>query len=130
MTTPSSPSALEACGDETNALQTMVPKRQDDTSDYGSDFTPDEVELLSGLLYGVPESDLPPILPDLRLENIEDNEGPPGARLPLRLSQDDWIRHAPSLRVSKRPLALEIDGDEGAVHKKSMWRVIRFGSTN
>lgn len=101
-------------------MQPAVPQHPDDASDYGSDFTPDEEELLSGLISGAPEPDIPAVLPELRLEDIDEDEGARGARLPLHLSQDDWIHQAPSLRVSKRPLVVEIDGDKNAIPKKSM----------
>lgn len=50
----------------------------DVASDYGSDFTPDEEEILSGLLQQAPV----PATEDagLILRDIEDNEDPPGAR--------------------------------------------------
>lgn len=50
----------------------------DITSDYGSDFTPDEEAILHGLLRHAPVA----VNPTLILKDIEDNEKSRGARLP------------------------------------------------
>ena len=58
------------------------------TSDYGSDFTPDEEEILNALLYPVPEQDDNPNSDsNLVLKDIEDEQGCRGARVPYSHSQ-------------------------------------------
>ncbi|KAI4243664.1 MAG: hypothetical protein LQ352_006985 [Teloschistes flavicans] len=58
---------------------------QDAISDYGSDFTPDEEELLYSLLQQKP--DLSAQKEVLVLGGIEDHEGPSGAKIPRMLYQ-------------------------------------------
>lgn len=50
-------------------------------SDYGSDFTPDEEEILQSLLQQAPAASLTEEL-DLVLKDVEDHEGPRGIRIP------------------------------------------------
>ena len=50
-------------------------------SEYGSDFTPDEEEILHSLLQQAPSATLTEDL-SLVLKDIEDNESPRGARVP------------------------------------------------
>ncbi len=50
-------------------------------SEYGSDFTPDEEEILHGLLQQAPSATLTEDL-SLVLKDIEDDESPRGARVP------------------------------------------------
>jgi len=104
--------------------------QQDRASDYGSDFTPDEEEILRSLLQGAREQNNPLTDPDLLLKDIEDNEGPRGARLPPRLSQEEWIHQAPSLRISKARLAVENIRDESDITEESMLGVISSGNTD
>ncbi|KAL9578657.1 MAG: hypothetical protein Q9212_005583 [Teloschistes hypoglaucus] len=59
---------------------------QDAISDYGSDFTPDEEEILHSLLQQ-PKPDLAAQKEVLVLGGIEDHEGPSGARIPRLLYQ-------------------------------------------
>ncbi|KAL8865398.1 MAG: hypothetical protein Q9198_009344 [Flavoplaca austrocitrina] len=50
-------------------------------SDYGSDFTPDEEEILQSLLQQAPAATFTEEL-DLVLKDVEDHEGPRGIRIP------------------------------------------------
>lgn len=59
---------------------------QDAISDYGSDFTPDEEEILYSLLQQ-PKPDLAAQKEVLVLGGIEDHEGPSGARIRRLLYQ-------------------------------------------
>lgn len=62
-------------------MATAVAEQQDGFSDYGSDFTPDEEEILRGFLPQAPlEPDNPITDPDLLLKDIEDERTPRGAR--------------------------------------------------
>lgn len=58
----------------------VVPNDISSTSDYGSDFTPDEEEILNGLLQRLPVGSPPPV--DLLLKDIENDETPLGAKFP------------------------------------------------
>ncbi|KAL9101267.1 MAG: hypothetical protein Q9163_003465 [Psora crenata] len=60
----------------------------DEVSDYGSDFTPDEEEILVGLLQQGLEVDNPNLDPDLQVKNIADNEGPCVAGIPSLLGNE------------------------------------------
>ncbi|KAL8816359.1 MAG: hypothetical protein Q9223_004617 [Gallowayella weberi] len=67
-----------------------TPVEADTTSNYGSDFTPDEEEILHSLLQEAPAATLPEDL-DLALKDINDNETPRGARIPRRSQyQQQW----------------------------------------
>lgn len=84
----------------------MQKQTQEDSSDYGSDFTPDEEELLNELLARAdqpatpPEqkaeeaaaqlSDLKPLQESLLVTDIEDNEIPHSARVPKVLGREAW----------------------------------------
>ena len=61
----------------------------DAASDYGSEFSPDEVELLTGLLSTTPPPDAVADEP-LIITDIEDYEDPKGVRLPKVLGQVKW----------------------------------------
>ena len=64
-------------------MEGVILEQQDGISDYGSDFTPDEEEILNVLLQQVPAESV--VDSDLLLKDIEDNEGPLGARFPRAL---------------------------------------------
>ncbi|CAD6584099.1 MAG: hypothetical protein ASARMPRED_001595 [Alectoria sarmentosa] len=85
-----------------------VTDQQDGFSDYGSDFTPDEEEILNALLHPK-QDDGPNTDPDLLLKNIEDEQGPRGARVPHRQGQQ-FPEHSP-LPVSKTRITIRLDGD-------------------
>lgn len=66
----------------------------DATSDYGSDFTPDEEEILSSLLQRAPAAHFEDT--GLLIKDIEDNESSRGARVPRTYP---WRQH---LSASKK----------------------------
>ena len=75
-------------------MEGSILEQQDGISDYGSDFTPDEEEILNILLQQVPAKSIADS--DLLLKDIEDNESPRGARFPRSV----WCKgRNPSLRV-------------------------------
>ena len=61
----------------------------DATSDYGSDFSPDEVDILNELLSQTPAAEGEPDEP-LVIIDIEDYEDPKGVRLPKILGEVKW----------------------------------------
>ena len=63
-------------------------EEQEGFSDYGSDFTPDEEEILKALLQQPFEPDNPITQADLKLNDVEDAVNPKGARIRRR----DWSR--------------------------------------
>ena len=79
--------------------------KQDEASDYGSDFTPDEEEILRSLLQQTPPTVA--TYPGLVLNDLEDNEGPQGAKvhwLHVRQqqpgsSQSPTQKHTPHLPI-------------------------------
>ncbi|KAK4695785.1 exonuclease V, partial [Lecanoromycetidae sp. Uapishka_2] len=88
-----------------------VTDQHDSLSEYGSDFTPDEEELLSGLLQQVPDQgDNPNTDPNRQLGDIEDDEGPRGARIPRRLAREDHDRQIAFAQTPEKKRATnEID---------------------
>jgi len=64
------------------AMEIPAAEQQDGLSDYGSDFTPDEEEILKSLLQqGPQEPDNPITDPDLDFKDVEDEATPKGARV-------------------------------------------------
>ena len=109
-------------GDEARGMQNTVSDQQDAASDYGSEFTPDEEEILNGLLQAPPapeSSDNPITDSELLLQDIEGNEGPRGIRLPV------FLQHAlsSSMRVPEvadKRLQVQFDhSTEGSTNGKS-----------
>lgn len=97
---------------EAEAMDMPVTDQQDGFSEYGSDFTPDEEEILNALLQQPPEQDDGPNTdPDLLLKDIEDEKGPRGARIPCRQGQQ-CQEHLP-LPVSKTRIRIQLDGHIG-----------------
>lgn len=81
------------------------------TSDYGSDFTPDEEEILNALLHPVPEQDDNPNSDsNLVLKDIEDEQGHRGARVPY--SHGPQSQAYPPLPVSKTRDAVQLDSGD------------------
>ncbi|KAL8871517.1 MAG: hypothetical protein Q9174_002670, partial [Haloplaca sp. 1 TL-2023] len=83
---------------------------QDEVSDYGSDFTPDEEEILRSLLQQTP----PTIAtdPDLVLNDLEDNEGPEGAKAHwLRVRQQQPGSSQSETRKQTPHLPIEVADD-------------------
>ena len=67
---------------ETDEMESSVDEQEESLSDYGSDFTPDEEEILKGLLQGAPsEADNPIADPDLQLKDLKDDFTHKGARV-------------------------------------------------
>ena len=95
---------------EAEAIDMSVADQQDGSSDYGSDLTPDEEEILNALLHHTPEQDAGPNTdPDLLLKDIEDAEGPRGAIVPHRQGQQSQEYYP--LPVSKTRPTIRHDGD-------------------
>lgn len=91
-------------------MEIAVTGQQDGLSDYGSDFSPGEEEILNGLLHYNPKQDDGPIKdPDLILQDIEHEKGPRGARVPPR--QDQQIKNQSQLLLYQPDLAIQLDGD-------------------
>ena len=91
-------------------MDIAVTGQQDGFSDYGSDFSPDEEEILNRLLYHNPKQDDGPVRdPDLILQDIEHEKGPRGARVPRR--QDQQIKDQSLLLLYQDNLAIQLDGD-------------------
>ena len=97
---------------EAEAMDMPVTDQQDGLSDYGSDFTPDEEEILNALLQQAPEQvqdDGPNGDPDLLLKGIENEKGPRGAKVPRRQGQQS--EEHPSLPLSETRVTIHINGD-------------------
>ena len=76
--------------DEVAGMAMPIISQEDGFSDYGSDFSPDQEEILNRLLHQSPEQDDCPIsYPGLQLQDIEHEQGPRGARVPRRQNQQD-----------------------------------------
>lgn len=97
---------------EAGAMDVPVTDQQDGFSDYGSDFTPDEEEILNALLHQAPEQvqdDGPNRDPDLLLKGIGNEEGPWVAKVPRRQGQQSQ-EHS-SLPLSETRITIRFDGD-------------------
>ena len=78
------------------------------TSDYGSDFSPDEEEILNALLHPVPEQDDNPNSDsNLVLKDIEDEQGHRGARVPYSHGQQSQAH--PPLPISQTRDTVQLD---------------------
>ena len=96
--------------DEAAAMDIPVTGQQDGFSDYGSDFSPDEEEILNGLLHQTREQDDGPNSdPGLLLHDIKHEEGPRGARVPHRQGQQDQDHSL--LPSYQNELAIQLHGD-------------------
>ncbi|KAL8697808.1 MAG: hypothetical protein Q9224_002135 [Gallowayella concinna] len=93
-----------------------TPVEADATSNYGSDFTPDEEEILHGLLQEAPAAILADGL-DLVLKDINDNESPRGARIPRmsRYKQQRSRRSSIRTRKQRSHVALEVADDNSDI---------------
>ena len=97
---------------EVEAMDVPVTDQQDGFSDYGSDFTPDEEEILNALLHQGPEQvqdDGPNRDPDLLLKGIGNEEGPRVAKVPRRHGQQS--QEYTSLPLSETSIAIRLDSD-------------------
>ena len=89
-------------------------EQQDDSGDYGSDFTSDEEALLNQLLSELPTE--PGADRKLVVKGIEDDERPKGARLPRGLERER--RNRPEGASWQTPntfeaIAIEVELDGG-----------------
>ena len=87
----------------------------DDSSDYGSDFTADEEGLLDQLLSKLPPE--PRADPKLVVKDIEDDDGPRGAKVPRVLGQERRNRPEGTSWQGPKTLqavAVEIELDGGS----------------
>ena len=91
-------------------MEMPVIGQQDDFSDYGSDFSPDQEEMLNRLLHQSPEQDDCPISnPGLLLQDIDHEQRLRGARVPRR---QDHQNSGPSLALSyEKSVAIQLNGD-------------------
>lgn len=112
-------------------MEVPAADQHDGLSDYGSDFTPDEEEILKGLLQRVPDNgDNPTTDPDQRLKDIEDNEGPRGMRMPRRFGREQFVSENVSTDTpEKRMVTIQFDGDI-TPSKDGMYRVAQAASTD
>ena len=87
-----------------------VTGQQDGLSEYGSDFSIDEEEILNELLHQSPKQDDGPNRDsDLLLQDIEHEEGPRGARVSRRQGQQPKDHSLPLLYQDNS--AIQLDGD-------------------
>lgn len=89
---------------------------EDGNSDYGSEINSDEEVSLTELLQQAPSKQ--GTAPPLVLQDIEDNEGPRGARLPRRLGRERRDREETPVQMpNTRPhdrIAFEIESYRSA----------------
>ncbi len=106
-----------------------VGEQQDGFSDYGSDFTPDEEEILRSLLQRAPpEQDNPITDPDLLLKDIEDERTPRGARVRMLGYEPHSM---PNLTLVEKRVTIQNDGDgDGDILTQGTLRERVSGSTN
>lgn len=91
-------------------MEMPVIGQEDGFSDYGSDFSPDQEEILNRLLYQSPEqNDCPISDPGLLLQDIEHEQGPRGARVPRRQNQQNPSPSLPLLH--ENTFAIQLNGD-------------------
>ena len=111
---------------EAGNMDVIVTEQQDGLSDYGSDFTPDEEEILKGLLQQPPrEPDNPITDPDLQLKDIDDEAIPKRARV-SKLGYDSRL---PSNLASENKIAIQEIGNGGNC-SNSMFCATWLTSTN
>lgn len=89
-------------------MDVPVTGQQDGFSDYGSDFSAGEEEIINGLLHQSPEQDDDPTR-DLLLQDIEHEESPRRARVPRRQHQQN--HEQPLLLLYQTNCAIQLDGD-------------------
>ena len=97
--------------DEAEAMDEPVSGLQDDLSNYGSDFSSGDEEVLNALLHQTSgQDDCPNRDPVLLLKDIEDQEGPRGARVLRRRGQNSQEKSLPL--VSKTRSKTQLNGDK------------------
>lgn len=97
-------------------MEVAFTDQNDGLSDYGSDFTADEEEILRGLLEQAPfhEANLPEASSNLQLRDIEDDESPRGAKVLRRLGYERQNHDMPAVQLPEREksmVTIQIEGD-------------------
>ena len=97
-------------------MELSVTDHDDGLSDYGSDFTADEEEILKGLLEQVPshEESLLEASATLQLRDIEDDESPRGAKVLRRLGYERRSHDlfgVQTLEREQKMVRIQIEGD-------------------
>ena len=88
-----------------------VTDQRDGISDYGSEFSADEEEILNTLLHQTSDhGDISNRGPDLLLNDIEDEESPRGAKILRRREQK--ISGYPLLPLSESVVETQLDRDD------------------
>ena len=101
--------AQRCFSNEGGEMEVAITDQQAEFSDYGSDFTPDEEEILTGLLQQAPqEPDNPITDPDLQLKDIEDEVTPRGARV---RALEYELRALPTPTKPKKSVTFQAVGD-------------------
>jgi hypothetical protein len=86
-----------------SSLNVSKAHQQDDDSEYGSDFTADEEEILNGILSQLPQSQAAStVVEDRVIPSIEDNEASSTTRTARVLGRPQWIQtdDSDSMRTS------------------------------
>ena len=98
--------------DDTSTMVSPIVGDADGISDYGSDFTPDEEEILNGLLHPEQQDTLEDLDAGLCVKDIEDEESPRGAKV-RRLVLEQQHQPLPQIALSdeKKRIDIQIDGD-------------------
>ena len=90
-------------------------------SDYGSDLDEEQEDLVNQVLGEIPN--IPESTPPLVIRDIEDNEGPSGAKVPSALGKGRLQYYRASLRTDSDPLQsgaiiqIQLDGGGSAQSK-------------
>lgn len=92
-------------------MEGAILEQQDGISDYGSDFTPDEEEILNVLLQQAPAGSTTDL--DLLLKDIEDDEGPRGARMHCTLGRERRHLSLP-IQAAEKSLPIEVEWDNSS----------------
>lgn len=97
------------------------------SSDYGSDFNPEEEEALIELLSQVPlQVDA---APTFRLDDIEDHKSPRGAILPRRVTRERWdeiyYTTGSILETEQNGASLKSGGDKGSAQTGTLLYTLR-----
>lgn len=98
---------------------------QEELSDYGSDFTPDQEEILNGFLQQEPV----PSDSDILIKDIKDEETPRGAR--ICKSGHEEHPPLPSPTGQKKRVTIQIDGhSDSDILSKSTYPAPAPNNTN
>lgn len=86
----------------------MDPSVADQQDEYGSDFSPDEEEIINGLLQAPREPNNPITDSDLLLNDVEDEKTPRGT-IVRRLGCEQRLLLSPA--TEKRRVTIQVDGN-------------------